>query len=299
MNLAHPSSAPTRPLPAFDRPAPSRAIEDLAAHEHRAALEEIFFHDLLNTLCSLHGYLQLWGDLSQEKARQLAPDLLRLSQRAIDEVQAQRDLVHAEAGDLRVVAQPVDVPQLLAEVCTSFQRHETDPFRIQLSVPTLDLPVTTDPVLLRRVVANLVKNALEASAPEDAVTVRWSPVARRISVHNPDVMPEEVQAQVFRRSFSTKGGGRGLGTHSIRLLAEAYLGGCVDFASAPGHGTTFRVTLPDAPPASVPRLPSARWPAQASSSSRTLRASASPENGLDSRALASSTSPLLAMASGV
>ncbi|MCM2257796.1 MAG: HAMP domain-containing histidine kinase [Vicinamibacteria bacterium] len=252
MNLARLQPAAPRSLAAFDQPEPGPyLVEDVADPKRRAALEQIFFHDLLNTLSSLHGYLQVWGDLSQEKARQLAPDLLRLAQRAVDEVQAQRDLVRAEAGDLQVVAVPVDVPQLLAEVCTSFQRDEADPFRIQLSVPTLDLPVTTDPVLLRRVVANLVKNALEASAPDDAVTVRWSPVARRISVHNPDVMPEDVQAQVFQRSFSTKGGGRGIGTHSIRLLAENYLGGRVDFASAEGRGTTFRVTLPDAPPARV------------------------------------------------
>lgn len=249
MNLAHLQPVAAHPLPAFDRPGP--VAEDSAAPKRREKLDQMFFHDLLNTLSSLHGYLQIWGDLSQEKARQLAPDLLRLAQRAVDEVQAQRDLVRAEQGDLQVVAVPVDVPQLLAEVCTSFQRNEADPFRIQLSVPTLDLPVNTDPVLLRRVVANLVKNALEASVAEDAVTVRWSPVTRRISVHNPAVMPEDVKAQVFQRSFSTKGGGRGIGTHSIRLLAETYLGGRVDFVSAHGHGTTFRVTLPDAPPVRV------------------------------------------------
>lgn len=222
-------------------------LEDLADARRQAALEQMFFHDVLNTLASIQGYLQVWTELPEDRARNFAPDLLRLARRAIDEVQAHRDLVDAESGHLRVMPVPVDVAQLLREVCASFQRAEDDPFRLQLSVPTFDLPVVTDPVLLRRVVANLVKNALEASAPEQGVTVRWSPVQRRISVHNEGAMPADVQARIFQRTFSTKGDRRGIGTHSVRLLVETYLGGRVDFTSTPEAGTTFRVTLPEAP----------------------------------------------------
>lgn len=231
-------------------PAPLHLVvlEDMADARRQAALEQMFFHDVLNTLSSIQGYLQVWTELPEDKARSFAPDLLRLARRAIDEVQAHRDLVDAESGHLRVMAVPVDVSQLLREVCTTFQRAEDDPFRLQLTVPTLDLPVLTDPVLLRRVVANLVKNALEASSPEQPVTVRWSPVQRRISVHNEGVMPPEVQARIFHRTFSTKGDRRGIGTHSVRLLAETYLGGQVGFTSTTEAGTTFRVTLPEAPP---------------------------------------------------
>jgi signal transduction histidine kinase len=222
-------------------------LEDLSGARHQAALGQMFFHDVLNTLSSIQGYLQVWTELPGDQARSFAPDLLRLASRAIDEVQAQRDLVDAESGHLRVMPVPVDVPQLLREVCTTFQRAEEDPFRLQLTVPRLDLPVMTDPLLLRRVVANLVKNALEASEPEQPVTVRWSPVQRRISVHNEGVMPADVQARIFQRTFSTKGDRRGIGTHSVRLLAETYLGGQVDFTSTPEGGTTFRVTLPEVP----------------------------------------------------
>ena len=38
-------------------------------------------------------------------------------------------------------------------------------------------------------------------------------------------MPDEVKAQIFERSFSTKGRGRGIGTYSIKLLTERYLEG--------------------------------------------------------------------------
>jgi signal transduction histidine kinase len=63
-------------------------------------------------------------------------------------------------------------------------------------------------------------------------------------------MAPEVQARIFQRSFSTKAQrGRGLGTYSMKLLGERYLGGAVSFVSAAGTGTVFSVTLPSRPPA--------------------------------------------------
>jgi signal transduction histidine kinase len=58
-------------------------------------------------------------------------------------------------------------------------------------------------------------------------------------------MSEEVQHQLFQRSFSTKGvTGRGIGTYSVKLLTEAYLHGTVEFRSTVADGTTFIVRLP-------------------------------------------------------
>jgi signal transduction histidine kinase len=57
-------------------------------------------------------------------------------------------------------------------------------------------------------------------------------------------MPRHVQQQLFQRSFSTKGGGRGLGTYSIKLLSERYLKGDVSFVSSQAEGTTFTVRFP-------------------------------------------------------
>jgi len=68
-------------------------------------------------------------------------------------------------------------------------------------------------------------------------------------VRSSAVMTEEVQLQVFQRSFTTRGSGRGLGTYSMRLLTEQYLGGKVGFSSGGSDGTTFYVRLPLTPPA--------------------------------------------------
>jgi sensor histidine kinase regulating citrate/malate metabolism len=54
----------------------------------------------------------------------------------------------------------------------------------------------------------------------------------------------EVQLQLFKRSFSTKGAGRGIGTYSMKLLGEKYLKGKVWFQSSPEKGTTFFIAIP-------------------------------------------------------
>ena len=61
---------------------------------------------------------------------------------------------------------------------------------------------------------------------------------------NPGFIPEPSQLQVFQRSFSTKGRGRGIGTYSMKMLTEEYLGGAISFRSSEREGTTFNVILP-------------------------------------------------------
>ena len=104
----------------------------------------------------------------------------------------------------------------------------------------------SDVVLLRRILGNLIKNALEASREGQTVSIAFLNNPRpRFSIHNEAVMSDAVRAQVFQRSFTTKdGSGRGLGCYSVKLLTEAYLGGQVRFASTAEAGTTFTVLLP-------------------------------------------------------
>jgi signal transduction histidine kinase len=107
--------------------------------------------------------------------------------------------------------------------------------------------LVTDERLLRRVLGNMLKNALEATPVGGRVSLRCRDQGTHVmfSVHNAQVMPRDVQLQVFQRSFSTKSKlGRGVGTHSMKLLGERYLGGQVSFVSREPDGTTFTLTLP-------------------------------------------------------
>ncbi|CAG0934623.1 partial Sensor protein DivL, partial [Rhodocyclaceae bacterium] len=101
--------------------------------------------------------------------------------------------------------------------------------------------------ILRRILGNLVKNALEATPRGGTVTLSCTDDGGRVifGVTNPGVMPEEVQLQIFQRSFSTKAGtGRGIGTYSVKLFGERYLKGKVAFTSREPEGTTFTLSIP-------------------------------------------------------
>ena len=91
----------------------------------------------------------------------------------------------------------------------------------------------------------MLKNALEATEKGGIVFAKVidSDKKVRFQVMNNLVMPKKVQLQIFQRSFSTKGSGRGVGTYSIKLLTENYLDGKVGFISTAAQGTVFFVDL--------------------------------------------------------
>ena len=88
---------------------------------------------------------------------------------------------------------------------------------------------------------------MEASSQGEKVVVGCGQTENKyISfwVLNSQFIPPNIQAQIFNRSFSTKGEGRGIGTYSMKLLTERYLKGKVSFSSFPDKGTIFKVDLP-------------------------------------------------------
>jgi signal transduction histidine kinase len=64
-------------------------------------------------------------------------------------------------------------------------------------------------------------------------------------VANPGELAPEVRLQLFKRSFTTKRQGHGLGTWSVKLFTEGYLAGRIGYESAAGT-TTFWIELPTA-----------------------------------------------------
>ena len=94
--------------------------------------------------------------------------------------------------------------------------------------------------------SNLIKNAIEASEKGGIITLAIEEFDTTIvfSVNNSTYIPKEIQLQIFQRSFSTKGTGRGVGTYSVKLLTENYLKGEAAFLSTPEYGTTFYISIP-------------------------------------------------------
>jgi signal transduction histidine kinase len=228
------------------------AISDISAEKRRRALERIFFHDVLNTAGAVRSVAQLLCTQTALAGGELLPLLDESSARLVDEIEAQRLLAAAEANDLVSRPQLVRASDLLEEAARLMRAHEAALGKTVAVAPeTAEMEFDTDPLILGRVLVNLVKNALEASDPAQVVTLgaRRGPGTAEMWVHNPAVMSPLVQLQVFSRSFSTKGADRGLGTYGSRLLTERYLGGRIRFESAEGAGTTFTVSCPLSLPA--------------------------------------------------
>ncbi|MBN2505353.1 MAG: PAS domain-containing sensor histidine kinase [Verrucomicrobia bacterium] len=226
-------------------------VLDISHENRRRALERIFFHDVLNASGGLEA---LAGMLQESVPEALREDMAVLQDGLHDlheQVQTQRDLAAAEHHELKIAPVVFDPGTLLREVVGLYRKHLAAQHRhLQLAGSLEGLALTSDPDLLRRILGNLVKNALEAARAGQTVTVGGEDAGHsiRLWVHNPGYMPKAVQLQVFSRSFSTKGLGRGLGTYSVRLLTERYLKGRASFTTDPEHGTTFSITLPKTGP---------------------------------------------------
>lgn len=221
-------------------------LRDISADKRKEALERLFFHDVLNTVGGMIGLTDMMASDTSPDSNHYLHLVHHLAENVAEEITAHRNLVLAEKGSLAVDPSNVNLSDLFMEIADGLAYH---PISRGISIETevaSDCSVRTDRVLIRRVVSNLVKNALEASASGDVVRMmaKVTQDGVVINVHNPTFMPERVQSQMFKRSFSTKGDvGRGLGTYSIKLFTERYLSGHVTFDSSEESGTTFSVEL--------------------------------------------------------
>jgi nitrogen-specific signal transduction histidine kinase len=225
------------------------SFRDISQEKRKASLERIFFHDLLNTASSLKVYL----DLLRRSASDASPvpfvsELEAIADSLVEEIQSQKMLVSAENGTLTAQRNLIVSRQIVEDTISLFARDEIARDKEIAIAPFSEaFGFVADAAVLRRVLANALKNALEASPGGATVTVgfrRQGEASALFWVNNPGEIPSEVQLQLFHRYFSTKGENRGLGTYSMKLLTEGYLKGSVSFESSPEKGTTFGITVP-------------------------------------------------------
>jgi len=234
-----------RPLPQLGAGWQSCSLTDISDEKRRQALEHTFFHDIMNRASAVEGVSEVLADTETSvRDRDEFIGMLSFSSRAlVEEIRSQRTLLAAEKNELAVERADCNSRDLLvraAAVCRPFGLAEDK--HVAILPDAVSVRFSTDATLLGRVLINMLKNALEASKPGSVITATCSsplPNRVRFSVHNETAMPDNVRAHVFQRSFSTRGPGRGLGTYSIKLLTEVYLGGHAWFESAAGLGTTF------------------------------------------------------------
>jgi signal transduction histidine kinase len=177
--------------------------------------------------------------------RQLGETLLEVNARHERLIDGLLTLAHSEQA---VTAHdPVD----LADIARHVAEHATPPEGPQ---PLLDLapaPTAGDPVLLERIVQNLLQNALAYNAPDGWVSVstrvRTDHATVTVANTGPVVPAYEIPGlfEPFRRLRERTGsaGGVGLGLSIVRAVARAH-GGEVSALPREGGGLVVTVTLP-------------------------------------------------------
>ena len=180
---------------------------------------------------------------------------VRASVEALEELFAQLlDLSRLDAGALVPARASVALGPLLARLAADFA-PQANAAGLALRIVPTQLAVDTDPVLLERILRNLVANAVRYTpaggvvigARRRAGAVRVDVIDSGIGIAEDDrarVFDEFVQLAAAPRHHAG-GRGMGLGLAIVRRLATL-CGHQVDLASTPGHGSRFSITLPRA-----------------------------------------------------
>ncbi len=136
----------------------------------------------------------------------------------------------------------------------TFIAQEAEQRHIVLTVSFAPSPLEceVDIVMMRQVLLNLLKNAMEAMTSGGKLTVNCgfsaadqdhSDSALIEIVDTGKGIPESEVRKVFRPLYSTKAHGMGLGLSFCRQAVEEH-GGTISLASRPGNGTTVTLLLP-------------------------------------------------------
>ncbi len=235
----------------------NRMVEELAlADQRRRNLTADVAHELRTPLQVIQGNLEGVLDgvytatpdhiaATLDETRQLA--------RLVEDL---RVLSQAEAGQLPMHWEAVDVAGLLADAQTSFEgQAEAAGITLRCAVEPAAQPlvVEADYGRLDQILNNLLANALRHTPPGGRVTVRASAVADAIRLQVSDTGAGISAADlpyIFDRFWrgdrartQGEGAGSGLGLAIVRQLVQAH-GGRIEVASEVGVGTTFTVELP-------------------------------------------------------
>jgi signal transduction histidine kinase len=148
------------------------------------------------------------------------------------------------AKTLKPVAQETDLEEVCNEVL--FKSDIEENVEASYEVQNEAKKLISDPDLLKRILSNLVSNAIQAMPMGGKLMIRAFKDADAVVITVEDTgvgIPEEVRPKLFTPLFTTKARGQGFGLAVIKRMTEA-LGGSVTFESEVGKGTKFVVRFP-------------------------------------------------------
>lgn len=210
-------------------------------------------HELRTPLHIMQGNLEGIADgvyeADEEQIEVLSAEIGQLS-RLVEDL---RTLSLAEAGQLPMKWEQVDVPELLADVATSFSgQAEAAGVNLEYSVDREAAPlhIQGDPGRLDQVLGNLVANALDHTPPDGEIHMHGSRNQEGILIEvsdNGSGIAAEDLPYIFDRFWRGEGArqaGSGLGLAIAKYLVQAH-GGEISVESQLNEGTTFTIRLPE------------------------------------------------------
>ncbi len=228
--------------------------EDLIeAAKLREDVERITRHDLKSPLTSIIGVPQLLlltSDLN-DKERQLLLGVEESGRRMLDMINLSLDLFKMERGVYEFRPRPVDLVDAVGKVFFELEQLARIK-KIELRLLADGKPPSEgeerlaqgEPLLCHSMLANLCKNAVEASPNGETVTIDIrTGKAVVITITNAGEAPEEFRPRFFEK-YATHGkkDGTGLGAYSAKLIAETQNGEIELDSSTPGT-TRIVITL--------------------------------------------------------
>jgi signal transduction histidine kinase len=223
------------------------------AEESRRAMTADIAHELRNPLAVQRANLEAL----QDGIYPLTPDNLnpileqnQLLARLVDDL---RTLALVDSGNLDLIRQPTNIPDLIARLVERFS-PQAAARQVQISIEqTADIPLlNVDPQRIDQILSNLMSNALRHTPDTGLIAISLHRDAQQVSISVWDSgsgIPAEALEQVFTRFYrgdrsrSRAEGGTGLGLAIARQLAQAH-GGDLTAANHPTGGAIFTLTLP-------------------------------------------------------
>jgi signal transduction histidine kinase len=235
------------------------------ADDSREPLSQLFaevWHDLHHTLhlmrMSLAPLLELPG-VSDSPALSACAQQVRQSCDTLSHLLAEAlDLSRLESNVVTPHLKSMTMRPLLRSLVEHFSaKAEAAGVRIVLAAPREDWAVLADDLMLHRVIANLLDNAIAHSAPRQTVLValRYSQACCKVQVRDAGCgIASAGQRQVFDayvRLSADSGKGSGLGLAIVKRLV-LLMNGTVHLRSAPKQGCCVTVRLPRVQPKQEP-----------------------------------------------
>jgi len=220
-------------------------------------LTNMIVHDMRTPLTNIITGLQTVEavDYEDELAREFVPEAINAGMDLHDMINNLLDISKMEAGELGPARERIDLCELVSE-CFERVAHLAREGGLALRTEVAEgRALNADRALLKRVLVNLLGNAIKFTPEGGSVTVTAAETGEGMQVcvtdTGPGISPEQ-QARLFRKFSQLEGAkksqGTGLGLAFVRVAVEAH-GGRVWIDSELGKGSSFCFVIPDGPAA--------------------------------------------------